>query len=77
LKLTKRQARIYETPISYSGHTYDEGKRIGLKTAFQAFGLILKTALSRDIYVASDKDILDAFADAPNFNRWITDTVRP
>jgi SAM-dependent methyltransferase len=77
IKLAKRQARIYETPISYSGRTYDEGKKIGLVDAFEAFWVILKTALSRDIYLAKDKDILDAFAGAPNFNRWMADTIRP
>jgi glycosyltransferase involved in cell wall biosynthesis len=77
IKLAKRQARIYETPISYSGRTYDEGKKIGLKDAFEAFWVILTTSLSRDIYVAKDKDILDAFAGAPNFNRWMADTIRP
>jgi glycosyltransferase involved in cell wall biosynthesis len=77
IKLAKRQARIYETPISYSGRTYDEGKKIGLKDAFEAFWVILKTALSRDIYAAKDKDILDAFAGARNFNRWMADTIRP
>jgi glycosyltransferase involved in cell wall biosynthesis len=77
IKLAKRQARLYETPISYNGRTYDEGKKIGLKDAFEAFWVILKTALSRDIYLAKDKDILDAFASAPNFNRWMADTIRP
>jgi SAM-dependent methyltransferase len=33
--------------------------------------------VSNDIYVAKDKDILDAFANAPNFNRWMADTIRP
>src|SRR5262249_46756083 len=28
--------RIYELPISYSGRTYEEGKKIGLKDAFSA-----------------------------------------
>jgi glycosyltransferase involved in cell wall biosynthesis len=77
MKLAKRQARIYETPISYNGRTYEEGKKIGLKDAFEAFWVILKNAFSRDIYVAKDKDILDAFAQAPNFNRWMADTIRP
>ena len=77
IKLAKRQARIYETPISYSGRTYEEGKKIGLKDAFEAFWVILRTALSRDIYTDKDKDILDAFAQAPNFNRWMADTIRP
>jgi glycosyltransferase involved in cell wall biosynthesis len=77
IKLAKRQARIYETPISYSGRTYEEGKKIGLGDAFDAFWVILKTAMSNDIYAAKDKDILDAFASAPNFNRWMADTIRP
>jgi hypothetical protein len=34
--------RIYEVPISYSGRTYEEGKKIGLKDAFTAFYCILR-----------------------------------
>ncbi|MGP0072399.1 MAG: glycosyltransferase [Bryobacteraceae bacterium] len=77
IKLAKRQARIYETPISYSGRTYEEGKKIGLRDAFEAVWVILRAAFSRDIYFDKDKDILDAFASAPNFNRWMADTIRP
>jgi hypothetical protein len=77
IKLAKREARIYETPISYSGRTYEEGKKIGLRDAFEAVWVIFKTALSNDIYVAKDKDILGAFSGAPNFNRWMADTIRP
>jgi SAM-dependent methyltransferase len=77
IKLAKRQARIYETPITYNGRTYEEGKKIGLKDAFEAFWVILKTSLSRDIYIDKDKDILDAFSDAPKFNRWMVDTIQP
>ncbi len=34
--------RVYETPISYSGRTYEEGKKIGLKDAINAFFCILR-----------------------------------
>ncbi len=34
--------RIYETPISYSGRTYEEGKKIGFKDALSAFWCILR-----------------------------------
>jgi glycosyltransferase involved in cell wall biosynthesis len=34
--------RIYEVPISYSGRTYEEGKKIGLKDALQAFFCIIR-----------------------------------
>lgn len=77
VKLAKRQARIYETSIGYSGRTYEEGKKIGLSDAFEAVWVILKSALSGDIYVDEDKATLDAFSDAPNFNRWMADTIGP
>jgi glycosyltransferase involved in cell wall biosynthesis len=34
--------RIYEVPISYSGRTYEDGKKIGLKDAFSAFWCIVR-----------------------------------
>jgi glycosyltransferase involved in cell wall biosynthesis len=34
--------RVYEVPISYSGRTYEEGKKIGLKDALQAFFCIIR-----------------------------------
>jgi glycosyltransferase involved in cell wall biosynthesis len=34
--------RVYEVPISYSGRTYEEGKKIGLKDAFNALYCILR-----------------------------------
>jgi glycosyltransferase involved in cell wall biosynthesis len=34
--------RIYEVPISYSGRTYEEGKKIGLKDAFQSLYCIVR-----------------------------------
>jgi glycosyltransferase involved in cell wall biosynthesis len=34
--------RIYEVPISYSGRTYEEGKKIGAKDALQAFWCIVR-----------------------------------
>ncbi|VTU00097.1 Glycosyl transferase family 2 OS=Isosphaera pallida (strain ATCC 43644 / DSM 9630 / IS1B) GN=Isop_3447 PE=4 SV=1: Glycos_transf_2 [Gemmataceae bacterium] len=34
--------RVFEVPISYSGRTYEEGKKIGLKDAFQALYCIVR-----------------------------------
>jgi glycosyltransferase involved in cell wall biosynthesis len=34
--------RVYEIPISYSGRTYEEGKKIGLKDAVSAFFCIVR-----------------------------------
>ncbi len=38
----KKACRIYEVPISYSGRTYEEGKKIGLKDAFSALYCIVR-----------------------------------
>ena len=43
-KVSRLGARIYEVPISYNGRTYAEGKKIGLKDAFQAVWTILRYA---------------------------------
>ena len=40
-KIAKRGYRIYETPISYSGRTYEEGKKIGWKDGVKAVFAIL------------------------------------
>ncbi len=43
-KVSRLGARIYEVPISYNGRTYAEGKKIGLKDAIQAVGVLLRYA---------------------------------
>ncbi len=43
-KVARLKARVYEVPISYHGRTYAEGKKIGLKDAFQAAWTILRYA---------------------------------
>ena len=40
-KIAKKGFRIYETPISYSGRTYSEGKKIGWKDGVKAVFAIL------------------------------------
>ena len=40
-KVAKKRFRIYETPISYSGRTYAEGKKIGWKDGFKAIFAII------------------------------------
>jgi glycosyltransferase involved in cell wall biosynthesis len=41
-KVAHQGFRIYEVPISYSGRTYQEGKKIGLRDAFAAFYCIFR-----------------------------------
>lgn len=41
-KIARRRCRVYEMSISYSGRTYEQGKKIGLKDAFQAVWCIVR-----------------------------------
>jgi glycosyltransferase involved in cell wall biosynthesis len=41
-KLLKRKIRIYEVPISFNPREYSEGKKIGLKDAFEAVWALIK-----------------------------------
>lgn len=78
-KLEKRGARIYEVPISYSGRTYEEGKKIGPKDAWHAFWTMIRWWLVDDIYKDDEygSKILVRMSSVPKFNRWMADTVRP
>jgi glycosyltransferase involved in cell wall biosynthesis len=46
-RLAQAGARIYEMPITYSGRTYEEGKKIGWKDGVAAFWHILRFNLLR------------------------------
>ncbi|MDD2623427.1 MAG: Undecaprenyl-phosphate mannosyltransferase [bacterium ADurb.Bin157] len=46
-KLAKMKCSIYEVGISYSGRTYEEGKKIGWKDGFRAIFVILKYGLAK------------------------------
>ncbi|MCJ7659196.1 MAG: glycosyltransferase family 2 protein [Anaerolineales bacterium] len=41
-KILKRKVRIFEVPITFNPRDYEEGKKIGLKDAFQAVWTLLK-----------------------------------
>lgn len=79
IKLAKREARLFEVPISYFGRTYAEGKKIGWRDALLALFAILRFGLSDYIYVADKhgSQILGRLARAPRFNRWMADVIRP
>ena len=79
IKLAKRQARIFEVPISYSGRTYQEGKKINWRDGFKALWAIARYTLSDEVYVkdAYGSQILARLSRAPKFNAWMADTVRP
>jgi glycosyltransferase involved in cell wall biosynthesis len=75
IKFAKRQASIYEVPISYHGRTYEEGKKIGAKDAVAALWVIFHGWLTRDIYLDRGAHILDSLAGTKRFNRWMAETV--
>jgi glycosyltransferase involved in cell wall biosynthesis len=79
IKLAKRQARIFEIPISYSGRTYQEGKKINWKDGVAALWAIVRFALSDEVYKRDEygSQILARLGRAPRFNAWMADTIRP
>jgi glycosyltransferase involved in cell wall biosynthesis len=79
IKLARRGARIFEVPISYSGRTYREGKKIDWKDGLRAFWAILRYAVSDKLYTddAYGAEILGRLNRAPRFNRWMADVIRP
>jgi glycosyltransferase involved in cell wall biosynthesis len=44
-KLARRGARLREVPISYQGRGYEEGKKIGMRDALNAFYCIVRYGL--------------------------------
>jgi glycosyltransferase involved in cell wall biosynthesis len=79
IKLAKRGARIFEVPISYSGRTYHEGKKINWKDGVRALWAIFRYAISDNLYVEDERggEILERLNRAPRFTRWMADTIRP
>jgi 2-polyprenyl-3-methyl-5-hydroxy-6-metoxy-1,4-benzoquinol methylase len=77
IKFAKRQAAIYEVPISYHGRTYQEGKKIGAKDALNALWVIFRYAFTRDLYTDPGAVILHSLAGTARFNRWMADTISP
>ncbi len=79
IKLAKREARIFEVPISYAGRTYQEGKKIGWRDGLRALMAMLRFWLSDEIYAADEhgSEILGRLSRAPRFNSWMADEIRP
>ena len=79
IKLAKRGSRIFEVPISYSGRTYREGKKINWKDGARALWAILRYAASDRIYAEDEHggEILERLNRAPRFTCWMADVVRP
>jgi len=79
IKLAKRGSRVFEVPISYSGRTYNEGKKINWKDGCRALWAILRYAISDRVYKEDEHggEILERLNRAPRFTRWMADVIRP
>jgi glycosyltransferase involved in cell wall biosynthesis len=79
IKLAKRGSRLFEVPISYSGRTYGEGKKIKWTDGVRALWAILHYAASDRIFVEDESggEILERLNRAPRFTRWMADVIRP
>jgi SAM-dependent methyltransferase len=79
IKLAKRHATIFEVPISYSGRTYAEGKKINWRDGVAALWAIGRFAMSDKIFRDDEygSQILARLSRAPRFNAWMADTIRP
>ena len=79
IKLAKREARIFEVPISYSGRTYQEGKKINWRDGFRALFAIVRFMFSDHIYIRDEhgSQMLGRLARADRFNSWMADVIRP
>jgi glycosyltransferase involved in cell wall biosynthesis len=77
MKCAKRKFRIYETPISYHGRTYEEGKKIGWKDGIHALGVILKYWVIDDLYSTPyGRGVLNNLAGTPQYLTWLAALLR-
>ena len=78
MKVSKRQLRVYEVPISYHGRTYEEGKKIGWKDGAKALGVILYFWIIDDLYAETyGRGLLNSLTGTPQYQSWITRILRP
>ena len=75
-KVARNRLRMYEIPISYNGRRYDEGKKITWRDGLAALWFIFKYRFSSN-YSDSGKVTLDALDQAPQFNEWMYESVKP
>ena len=75
-KICRNRLRLYEVPVTYDGRTYEEGKKISWRDGMAAFYYIVKYRLSSK-YADPGKVALDALEQAPEFNRWMYETIAP
>jgi 2-polyprenyl-3-methyl-5-hydroxy-6-metoxy-1,4-benzoquinol methylase len=77
-KIAKRNCVVFEVPISYSGRSYSEGKKISWKDGFSALYTILKYWVIDDCFDQQHAHaILHSLAHARRFNNWMVKDLEP
>lgn len=76
-KLAKMRYRIYEVPITYSGRSYAEGKKIGMKDGFEALYSIIRFSMFDSDYVKGGvvEETLSKMNALENFNQYLFDSI--
>ncbi|MBZ5568048.1 MAG: glycosyltransferase [Acidobacteriia bacterium] len=79
IKLAKRGAHIFEVPISYSGRTYQEGKKIGWKDGLGALFAIARFKVSDRICQPDQygSEVSVRLGRAPKYASWLASRLRP
>src|SRR6266498_3218452 len=75
-KAARNRFRVYEVPIVYNGRTYEEGKKINWRDGMAALWFIFKYRFSSN-YADAGKVALDSLEQAPRFNQWMFDRIKP
>ncbi len=78
-KIAKLRYRIYEVPITYSGRSYAEGKKIGARDGFEALWCIFKYSMLDSDYVEGEivQETLTKMNALERFNRHLYETIAP
>jgi len=71
IRLAQWGARIYEVPISYSGRTYAEGKKITWKDGFLALFAIIWAAIINRRFTTHDGFYTLKVVSEYDFNKWM------
>ncbi len=75
-KCALNRFRMFEVPINYNGRSYNEGKKIGWTDGLAALWFIVRYRFSSN-YSDPGKVTLDAIEQAPKFNTWMYESVKP
>ena len=75
-KVARNRLRMFEVPINYNGRSYDEGKKITWRDGLAALWFIFKYRFTSN-YSDAGKVTLGALEQAPQFNLWMYESVKP